>query len=208
MSDSVPRAVLDATDISEIAQLVLRERSGRDLGLWEQMRACFHEDSRVRLSWIDAPGPEFVERSKEMAERNVRASHRLGPVLVTLAGERAIAILAAIIDIPLQLHGVDAVLSSHARFVYRAERRAGLWRLRTFDVIYHRDELVAAIPGQSIAVDPEAIKAYRASYRLLAYCLGSQGFPVGDTLAGDDRPDLVAALTKEVYGWAGLEPPT
>jgi len=78
------------------------------------MRDCFHDDSVVRISWINASGPEFVQRSKEMAERNVQASHRLGPIFVTLAGDRAIAQLVAIIDIasvgypvPNDLAGVD-----------------------------------------------------------------------------------------------------
>jgi hypothetical protein len=73
---SLPQAVQDAADISAVSHLVLRERLSRDLGLWEQMRDCFHDDSVVRISWINASGPEFVRRSKEMAERNVKASHR------------------------------------------------------------------------------------------------------------------------------------
>jgi hypothetical protein len=35
----------------------------------------------------------------------------------------------------------------------------------------------------------------------------SGGMPVRNDLAGVDRPDLVEALTVEVYGWAGLTPP-
>jgi hypothetical protein len=31
------------------------------------MRDCFHDDSMARISWIEAGGPEFVRRSKEMA---------------------------------------------------------------------------------------------------------------------------------------------
>lgn len=207
MSETLPRAVLEAADVSAVTQLILRERGGRDLGLWEQMRECFHEDSRVRLSWIDASGPEFVRRSQEMATRNVRASHRLGPILVTLAGERAIAQLAGIIDIPLSLQGVDVLLSSHARFLFRAERRQGVWRLSGFDAVYQRDELQCRVPGQTTSVDPASLAGHRPSYRLLAYCMGLNGFPVRDDLAGDDRPDLVATLTSEIYAWAGLPPP-
>ena len=81
MIDSQPQAVLEAADVSAVSQLVLRERLSRDLGLWDQMRDCFHDDSVVRISWINASGPEFVRRSKEMAERNVKVSHRLGPIL-------------------------------------------------------------------------------------------------------------------------------
>ena len=126
MLDSLPKEVRDAADVSAVTQLVLRERLSRDLGLWEQMRDCFHDDSVVRISFINASGPEFVRRSKEMAERNVKASHRLGPIFVTLAGDRAIAQLAAIIDIPFTLKGTEVLVSSHARLLIRVERRAGV----------------------------------------------------------------------------------
>jgi len=207
MVDSLPPAVLEAADVSAVTQLILRERLSRDLGLWEQMHDCFHDDSVVRISWINASGPEFVRRSKEMAERNVKASHRLGPILVTLAGDRAIAQLAAIIDIPFTLKGTEVMMSSYARFLFRAERREGVWRLSGFDVVYLRDEIAPVIPGQIVAVDPEALKAFRPTYRLLSYCLASGGFPVRNDLAGVDRPDLVDALVREIYVWAGVKPP-
>jgi hypothetical protein len=207
MADSLPRAVLEATDISTVSQLVLRERLSRDLRLWEQMRDCFHEDSVVRISWINASGPEFVRRSKEMAERNVKASHQLGPIFVTLSGDRAIAQLAAIIDIPFTLKGIEVIMSSYARFLFRAERREKVWRLSGFDAIYLRDEITPLIPGQSVAIAPEELKAFRPPYRLLSYCLAAGGFPVRNDLAGVDRPDLVDALMREIYGWAGLTPP-
>src|SRR6202050_3814606 len=108
------KALRDAPDIVAVQQLILRERLSRDLGLWEQMHDCFHDDSVVRLSWIDASGPEFVRRSQEMAERNVKATHRLGPILVTLAGERAVAQLTAVIDIPSKVRGIAVIFSSFA----------------------------------------------------------------------------------------------
>jgi SnoaL-like domain len=207
MADTLPQAILEAADVSAVSQLVLRERLSRDLGLWEQMRNCFHEDSVVRISWINASGPEFVRRSKEMAERNVKASHRLGPILVTLARDRAIAQFAGIIDIPFTLKGIEVMMSGHSRFVLRAEQRERVWRLSGFDAIYLRDEITPLIPGQIVAVDPAAVKSFRPSYRLLSYCLASGGFPVRNDLAGADRPDLVDALTSEIYNWAGLTSP-
>ena len=164
-------------------------------------------DSVVRISWINASGPEFVRRSKEMAERNVKATHRLGPIFVTLAGERAIATLTAMIDIPFTLKGTEVMVSSHVRLLIRAERREQVWRIFAFDVVYLRDEMTPVLPGQAIAVDPEAVKGFRPTYRLLSYCLAYNGFPVSNDLAGIDRPDLVSALVHEIYGWAGLSPP-
>src|SRR5262249_53089267 len=151
-----------------------------DFGLWEQMRDCFHDDSVVRISWITASGPEFVRRSKKMAERNVKAS------------------------IPFTLKATEVMMSSHAHLLFRAERREGVWRLSGLDAVYLRDEIAPVMPGQTIVVDPEEVKAFRPTYRLLSYCLASGGFPVRNDLAGVDRPDLVDALAREIYGWAGL----
>ena len=207
MIDSLPQAVLEAADVSAVSQLVLRERLSRDFGLWEQMRDCFHDDSVVRISWINATGPEFVRRSKEMAERNVKASHRLGPILVTLASHRAIAQVRANIDIPFTLKGIEVMMSSHAHLLFRAERQGEVWRLSGLDAVYLRDEIAAVMPGQTVAIDQEEVKAFRPTYRLLSLCLASGGFPVRNDLAGVDRPDLVDTLVREIYGWAGLAPP-
>ena len=89
-------------------------------------------------------------------------------------------------------------MSSHARLLFRAERRAGVWRISGFNVIYQRDEITPLTPGQPVAVDPEAVKSFRPSYRLLTYCVESGGFPVRNDLAGVDRPDLVVALTRKL----------
>jgi SnoaL-like domain len=207
MIDSLPQAVLEAADVSAVSQLVLRERLSRDFGLWEQMRDCFHDDSVVRISWINSTGPEFVRRSKEMAERNVKASHRLGPILVTLASHRAIAQVRANIDIPFTLKGIEVMMSSHAHLLFRAERQGEMWRLSGLDAVYLRDEIAPVMPGQTVAIDQEEVKAFRPTYRLLSYCLASGGFPVRNDLAGVDRPDLVDTLVREIYGWAGLAPP-
>jgi SnoaL-like domain len=204
MIDSLPQAVLEAADVSAVSQLVLRERFSRDFGLWEQMRDCFYDDSVVRISWITASGPEFVRRSKEMVERNVKASHRLGPILVTLASNRAIAQLRAI---PFTLKGVEVMMSSHAHLLFRAESQEGVWRLSGLDAVYLRATRSRQSFRQTVAVDPEAIKAFRPTYRLLSYCLTLGGFPVRNDLAGVDRPDLVDALVLEIYQWAGLAPP-
>jgi hypothetical protein len=68
MIDSLPKEVHDAADVSAVTQLVLRERLSRDLGLWEQMRDCFDDDSVVRISWINASGPESAVQKKWPSE--------------------------------------------------------------------------------------------------------------------------------------------
>ncbi|MGH9715607.1 MAG: nuclear transport factor 2 family protein [Candidatus Acidiferrales bacterium] len=201
----LPRSVFDAADITAVAQLILRERESRDLGRWERMRDCFWQESLVRVSWYQGNGPGFVDGSIDMARRGILAKHRLAPPLVNLNGDRAVATFAAIIDLPVKLQGVELTLSSHARFLYRAERRDGIWRLMGFDAIYMRDELTSAIPGETITINPEEVRKFRSSCRMLSYYLGAQGYDVNSNLAGEDRPDLVAALNDELYGWTGIK---
>ncbi|HVB87149.1 MAG TPA: nuclear transport factor 2 family protein [Candidatus Dormibacteraeota bacterium] len=201
----LPKPILDAADISSITQLILRERESRDLGRWDRMRDCFWPESLVRVSWYSGNGAGFVDGSIDMARRGILAKHRLGPPLVNLNGERAVATFAAIIDLPAKLQGLEFTLSSHARFLYRAEKRVGTWLLMGFDAIYMRDELTPSLPGQTITVSPEEVKKFRSTYRMLSYFMSSQGYEVNSNLAGEDRPDLVAALNDELYGWAGIK---
>ncbi len=195
-----------AADVSAIAQLVLSERESRDMGWWTRMAGCFHPDSRVRLSWIDGSGEDFVRGSIDMAARGMRAKHRVGPPVVRIRGDRAVATMSAIIDIPASMRGVEVQLSSHARFVYRVERRDGVWRIAFFDSIYLRDEMLPAIPGEVVPVKAEDVAPYRASYRLLCCLLSLTGYVPNQDLAGEDRPETVTALLGEAFGWAGIEP--
>ena len=208
MTESLPKSVLEAADITAITQLVVRERESRDLGRWEQMRGCFWPEALIRVSWFRGNPDGFVEGSKDMAKRGIPAKHRLGPILVYLAGDRAVASLAGIIDLPVKIKGVEGTLSSHTRFLYRAERRNSRWGLMSFDAIYVRDELVPSIPGQVISIDPAELKEFRPTYRLLLYYLKTQGgYAVDQTLAGEDKPETVEALNRELFGWAGMKVP-
>jgi len=207
MTTNLPKEVTESADITVIAQVILRERESRDLQRWNTMRDCFWPDSLIRVSWFRGSGPDFVTGSIDMAKRGVPAKHRLGPILVRLAGDRAVASLSGIIDLPVKLKGVEATLSTHSRFLYRAERRNGEWRLFGFDAIYMRDELTPSIPGQTISIDPSDLRDFRPTYRMLSYYLKSQGFTIDSHLPGEDRPDLVDVLNRELFGWAGIPVP-
>jgi SnoaL-like domain len=203
-ASQIPKHVLDAADVSAITQLILLERESRDQQSWKTMRECFHDDALIRISWITGNADEFVNGSIDMARRGVLARHRLGPVLVRLGGARAVATLGGAIDIPARVGGIDAQLSSHARFYYKAESRGGRWKLSGFDAAYIRDELVPAIPGQLLRVSPAELTSFRKSYQMLCYVLTQSGYRVNSDLPGDDRPETIRALEAELFSWAGI----
>ena len=204
---SLPKEVTETANITAISQLILRERESRDLQRWNTLRDCYWPDSLIRVSWFKGNAEDFVNGSRDMAKRGVPAKHRLGPILVTLAGDRAVASLAAIIDLPVRLSGIEGTLSAHARFLYRAERRGGQWRIVGFDAYYIRDELTPAVPGQTVQLDSKELGALRPTYRLLSYYLKSKGFSIDSNLPGEDRPDLIDALNQEIFSWARLPIP-
>ena len=201
MSTELPRHIIDSADITIISQLIIRERESRDLARWDAMRDCFQPDSIVKISWFNGSGPEFVEGSIDMAKRGMYAKHRLGPVLVTLNGNRALASLTGIIDIPRVIDGVDMVLSAYGRFIYRAEKRDEVWRIFSFECIYMRDELTPSILGRTITIDPAEVAGFRPAYRNLAWCLMKTGYEVNQDLPGEDRPETVEKMMNEINAW-------
>jgi hypothetical protein len=64
-----------AADITLITQLVVRERDSRDMGFWNRMLDCFHPDALIDISWIRGNPQQFVDGSKDMAARGMKATH-------------------------------------------------------------------------------------------------------------------------------------
>jgi hypothetical protein len=177
---ATPESIAIETHVSAITQLVLAERECRDMGRWNRMKACYHPDAVVRISWFQWQCAGLRRWLAGNGRRGVLAKHRLGPVSVRVNGNRAVATLAAIIDIPDEVRGVALMLSSHARVFYRAELRDAEWRLSSFEVFYMRDELAAQIPDEVVPVRAADVAGYRKSYRFLSFVLAQGGFPVRD----------------------------
>ena len=194
-------------DIAAISQLIVRERESRDMGFWNRMKACFLKDSEINISWFSGNGEAFVEGSKDMAARGMKATHRLGPILVNQNGNRAVATLSGIIDVPTEVNGVELMLSSHCLMCYRVEKQNSGWGIFSFSAIYRRDEFIPAVLGQSITIPEDELKKYRHAYRNLSYSLALKGYEVNNDMPGIDRPETVRAMLEELFGWADLPVP-
>lgn len=187
--------------VTEVTQLILRERQGRDRGWWEAMRECFAADSTVRVSWFNGSGPDFVSASETMSGRGDTATHRLSPPVVTVAGDRAIAEVPAVIEVRTLLGEVEADVCSYARLLYRAERREGRWLIVSIDPVYERDVVAPTVPGVELRVDSVSLADFRPSYRMIAYVLSARGYSIAADLYGDDQPEPVAGLYESAVAW-------
>lgn len=196
-----------AADVTANTQLVLREREGRDRCWWDQARDCFHPDSHVNVGWFEGSGADFVAGSQKMAAGGGATAHQVAPPIVHLGGDRAVVVLGAVITSRAVIDGCELDLEAAVRIVYRTERRDGAWRIAYMDCVYERDRLTSAVPGLAFRVSPEELDGLRPGYRMLAWSFERRGIAVRSDLLGDDEPERIQAFHREVFAWAGLEPP-
>jgi hypothetical protein len=188
-------------------QVVLREREARDRLWWEDMRDCFAEDSTVALTWYQGSGHGFVEGSMAMSQGRMPTRHRIGPPVVRVAGGRAVISLSIAIEHLPTIDGVECVLSTYARHLYRLQKFGTAWKIVKLDAIYERSEVLPSIPGQSVSIDPAELEGLRVPYRLLTWNLRRAGYEVPQDLPADDRPDEVAQMYSAAFAWAEIPHP-
>jgi len=188
-------------DKAQVAELVQTERAARDQGQWARMLACYHADSRVSISWVEATGPEFVAMSERAFAAGVRHLHMMSPTLVTLNGGRALAETGCVILLNGNIGRTPVMVSTQARLFCRGERAGGGWLIRRLGAVYFQDAVAPQIPGAPVILDQARLAAYRPSYRFLSYVLEEAGKTARPDRAGVDRPDLIEALHKADEAW-------
>jgi hypothetical protein len=207
MTDTTPAAgFVDKLLITELAQT---ERRARDDKQWQLLRDCYHPDARIFLSWFDGSPSEFVTSSQRMADRpGGHALHELGPTLVRLNGDRALADTSCAILMRRVFEGVECDLTGYCRHRSRVERRAGHWRLCSLVGIYAKNTLVPVVPGTAPELDEARLATYRSSYDFQCYHREQEGNTPFANRPGLDRPDLVEALEQADRSWlAGSDLP-
>lgn len=188
-----------ALEKNNIEELVTYERYCRDNGRFDDMKACYSDESRVHISWYNGDGKEFAERSRKTG---VGAKHKINTVFAwTLADKAICEVTTLMMGAYLMIDGVQCCHTGWARLLYRVGKGAGFWRIKGLDCIYERDMLTPVIPVANFGIDPDKINKYRESYKCLCYTLELQGLSFSQDLPGDDRPETVAALYEDAGRW-------
>ncbi len=122
----------------------------RDHGEWETMRACFHPEATVSVSWFSGPAAIFFERTIAMGRdrRPGEASkHWFGNSRVWLKRDRALLETDAMVLVRDRCDGHLIDFTWHVRMYDRVERRQGEWRILRMVVIYDKDRADPVVPG-------------------------------------------------------------
>lgn len=201
MTPELAERLAGMIDRDEIRDLVTRERFARDQGHWDVMAACFHPDAHIRTSWYDGNGVDYIPATKKLLEMAPGSKHWIFPGFVQVNGDRATVESPGMIFNRTVLEGVEVDYHIFCRYQSRVERRQGVWRILTFEVIFERDVMRCLDPSNPLPIDWERLATYRPTYRFLAYLQDRRGFNLSHDLLGDDRPDALRAFHEGEQRW-------
>ncbi|KAL4874371.1 hypothetical protein BJY04DRAFT_226118 [Aspergillus karnatakaensis] len=193
-----------ASDISEIASLLKRERYHRDTAQWDLCRAAYHPDPKqtyIDVSWFQGDIDAFMARSAHVYAGRINVIHSsFDPVDIKIHGSRATSEAFCLITSAITLSGVDYELASYMRLVCRLQKvsEPGPWRIVRLEAIYVRDRLVCCFPGRDISAPLEMSEeplAYPKPYRHMAFVMLNRGLqPRVDLPHEDDQHSVKRVL--------------
>lgn len=189
---------------SAICELVQRERSARDLERWDEMAAYYNSDSDVDISWFRGTGADFVAASKKLVTTSLRSFHVMGPTVVTIKANRALAETGCAIHLIGKVGDIEVDVVGQARMYSRIERKNDVWLLSGLRMLYISDCMVPLDPTRSPKLDPARLIQYRASYRFISYLLAENGRTSRADLPGIDQRESVETLWQAEEQWLNL----
>ena len=191
----------NSMDYEKINQLIIGERLYRVTQRTDEHKNCFAENAIIRTSWQSGNVNSFVgQHPAENSTENFNVN-RCGGALIHLNDSRAFVEYPSTTIRSVKVNGVDAILTSYMRILYRVEKISDEWKIIEMISINEADELHPTIPNQDLKINPNDIKNLRVSYRWLAYVRKNSGGEISDNLLGTDRPDEVKKVYDESFAW-------
>ncbi|KAL9083799.1 MAG: hypothetical protein Q9165_008358 [Trypethelium subeluteriae] len=189
-----------AADITDIANLLKRERFYRDTAQWDLCRSAFHPHAPttyINVAWYEGDVEEFLRQSMEMHKGKINIIHSsFDPVHIRVCGNRAISEAFCLVTSSVTLDGIDYELASHMRLATRLEKSPdlGQWHMLSLEALYVRDRLVTSFPRPIDALPllmTDEIQAYPKSYRHLALVMLSRGLRPRPGLPHEDNQESI-----------------
>jgi SnoaL-like domain len=184
-----------------ICELVQRERAARDMQRWDELAASYTEASEIDISWFHGTGNAFTEASRKMAGNGLRTFHQMGPTIVEIKGERALAETGCAIHAIGNFGSAGADVVSYSRLFERVQRVSGQWLIAGLQIVYIQDMVLPLNPSDVPRIDSADLAGYRTSYQFLSFMLTKAGHVPRTDLPGVDMPDTVTSLIRHNQDW-------
>ncbi len=190
------------SDRVAISELINVWAYHRDRGNWDQLRDTFWPEGTISLSWFDGPFEQFVDSSREMAEKGSQAKHIVAQPFIKINGNRAVSeanvtLLARAGDGHLEID-----LTTYARFYDLLEKREGVWRILKRTAIYEKDRIDCVRPSLLFWIASLFInlKKYPKACRFTGFALEKAGYEVAKNIVEDHSEEL-KLLNEEGDDW-------
>ena len=190
-----------SVDYEKINQLIVSERLYRVTQRTTEHAKCFAENAIIRTSWQSGNVASFVGQHPTENSAESFNVNRCGGALIHLKNNRAFVEYPSTTIRSVKVNGVDAVLTSYMRLLYRVEKISGEWKILEMISINEADELAPTIPNEDLKINSDDAKNLRVSYRWLAYVRKNAGGEISENLLGTDRPDEVKKIYDEALNW-------
>ena len=155
----------------------------------------------IRTSWQSGNVASFVGQHPTENSAESFNVNRCGGALIHLKNNRAFVEYPSTTIRSVKVNGVDAVLTSYMRLLYRVEKISGEWKIVEMISVNEADELAPMIPNEDLKINSDDVKNLRVSYRWLAYVRKNAGGEISENLLGTDRPDEVKKIYDAVLDW-------
>jgi len=176
----------------------------RDQGDWETMRALFHPNATIRISWYAGNVDGFIEGSRKvfgLRKPGTRVKHWFGSHRVAIDGDRAF------LELDVEGRVRDYIgeqlfdMTFECRFFDRFERRSGAWKIAQWTAVYDNDRISPVVPGSVPAsffegLSHEGRDSATAAWR---FYLDRTGRPVHPMIVGGSEEET--ALRNEIGRW-------
>jgi hypothetical protein len=174
----------------------------RDIGDWDQLRALFHPDARIEVTWFEGLATEFVDASIRMGASDLHTKHLISAPVVSFSPDatRAVSETNAVILAENVSLGLGS--ATYNRLIDRLARRDGVWRILDRQAVYDLSSFT--FPAEDVDIDRQALARYPREYAALAYLLDASGYPVQRRFATRGS-ELERGIRQSAIDWLGRD---
>jgi ketosteroid isomerase-like protein len=161
-------------DKEEIREVTYRFARGVDRHDWDLVRSCYHDDAKDLHGIFDGPAADYVAWvSENLPKFADRTTHHVSNGLIELHGDVAFCESYVFAAHRHTRDGAKADCLCGARYVDHLERRQGVWRIVTRQLVWEwvRDDAVGG-EFDALGIDPDRCRWGEHGGGDAAYTLG------------------------------------